>query len=72
MADESWTAASFAGAAAAQADVVAALSPTERIRLLEQLIELATASSALQRSRADKQRAIGALWGSSPDPAAPT
>ncbi len=62
MAEDEWAAGTFAGAADAQARAVADLTPTERVLLLEQLLELAAASGALQRSREAKQREIDALW----------
>lgn len=57
-----WTRATFSGTERAQADVIAALSVDERLALLEQLVELAAASGALQRAREDKQRALDELW----------
>jgi hypothetical protein len=59
---DGWSAATFEGAAMAQAERVAALTPTERVALLEQLLELAIASGALQRAREEKQRALDLLW----------
>jgi hypothetical protein len=60
--EDAWTAATFDGAAGAQAEKVAALTATERVELLEQLLELAAASGALQRARDEKQRALDLLW----------
>ncbi|HEX3828847.1 MAG TPA: hypothetical protein VHV82_16420 [Sporichthyaceae bacterium] len=62
VSDLNWEAATFDGAAAAQADAVADLTPTQRVELLEHLLEMATASGALQRSRQDKQHALDLLW----------
>lgn len=62
MDEKDWAAATFAGASVAQADAVAALTATERVALLEQLLELAVASGALRRSREAKQRGLDALW----------
>jgi hypothetical protein len=64
VSDQAWSAATFDGAAAAQAETVARLSPTERVDLLERLLELAVASGAVARCRADKQHALDALWAS--------
>ncbi|MGQ0631022.1 MAG: hypothetical protein ACT4P1_08255 [Sporichthyaceae bacterium] len=62
MGEQEWSAATFDGAAAAQARTIAALSPTERVVLLEGLLELAAATGALRRAREDKQRALDAMW----------
>lgn len=61
--EDPWSAATFDGAMAAQAAAVADLTPAERLEVLESLLELATASGALRRSRAEKQRALDAQWG---------
>lgn len=60
--DEAWAAATFHGTAAAQGDRIAALTATQRVALLEQLLEIAAASGALQRAREEKQRALDLLW----------
>lgn len=57
-----WGRATFAGTERAQADLIAELTPDERVALLEELLEVAQASGALQRSREDKQRAIDLAW----------
>lgn len=62
MSDDVWDRASFDGTQAGQARVLAALTPDERVELLEELLELAQASGALQSARAAKQRALDALW----------
>lgn len=64
MADESWAAATFAGAAEEQARKVARLTPTERVALLEELLELAAASGALAKSRELKQKDVDTMWAS--------
>lgn len=63
MTDDPWSSATFAGTERAQADVVAALSVDERLRLLEELLELAEASGALGLAREAKQRRLDMLWG---------
>jgi uncharacterized tellurite resistance protein B-like protein len=60
--DDLWSRTTFAGTEQAQADVVAELTPDERLALLEQLLDIALESGALQRSRVAKQRAIDKLW----------
>ncbi|HEX3611748.1 MAG TPA: hypothetical protein VHU88_08695 [Sporichthyaceae bacterium] len=62
MTEPTWEAATFEGAAEAQAAAVAALTPTQRVELLEQLLEIALTSGALQRSRQQKQLALDQLW----------
>lgn len=57
-----WSRATFAGTERAQTDLIAELTPDERMTLLEQLLEVAAASGALQRAREDKQRAIDRAW----------
>lgn len=57
-----WERASFAGTARAQAERIAALTPDERVALLEELLAVAEASGALQQSRVDKQRALDEAW----------
>ena len=63
MAADGWDRATFAGTEKAQAQVIATLTPAARVALLEQLLEVARASGALQRAREQKQRALDALWG---------
>ena len=65
MSEDPWVRTTFAGTEAAQARVVAGLSPDERVRLLEELLELAEASGALQRARRDKQARLDAAWAAS-------
>lgn len=60
--DADWAGASFAGAAQAQAPRIRALSPQARMELLEELLELAEASGALERTRRDRQLAADAQW----------
>ena len=62
MTDEVWDRATFDGTQTGQARVLAGLTPDERVELLEELLELAQASGALQSARAAKQRAVDALW----------
>lgn len=64
MNDDPWSRGTFAGTERAQADVVADLNADERLALLEQLLEIAEASGALQLSRQAKQRALDELWAS--------
>ena len=67
MAEDLWERATFAGTEQAQAAVIAALTPDERLALLSDLLAVAEASGALQRAREDKQRRIDALWNGSAD-----
>lgn len=60
--DDPWAAATFAGASAAQAGVAANLTPTQRVALLEELLQLAIASGSLQRARRAKQAEIDEVW----------
>jgi uncharacterized tellurite resistance protein B-like protein len=60
-----WSRATFAGTEQAQADVIADLTADERLALLEQLLEIAEASGALQRAREDKQRQLDEAWATS-------
>lgn len=62
MSTDPWTRATFAGTERAQADLIAQLTPDERVALLEELLDVAEASGALQRSREEKQRAIDRAW----------
>jgi uncharacterized tellurite resistance protein B-like protein len=62
MSDDVWRRATFHGTEQAQADLVADLTPDARLMLLEQLLEIAQASGALQRSREEKQRALDEIW----------
>jgi len=64
MTDDPWSRTTFAGTERAQADVVAALTTDERLALLEQLLDVARASGALQRSREAKQRELDEFWAS--------
>lgn len=64
MSPDLWSRATFSGTEQAQADVIAALSVDDRLALLEQLLEIAEASGALQQSREAKQRALDELWAS--------
>jgi uncharacterized tellurite resistance protein B-like protein len=61
---DDWVRTSFAGTERAQALIEAGLTPDARLELLEQLLEIAEASGALQRAREDKQLAIDTLWAS--------
>lgn len=62
MSEHNWEAATFEGAAAVHARELAALTPPERVVLLEQLLEIAQGSGALQRERELKQREIDKAW----------
>ena len=62
MTAEDWERTTFAGTERAQARIMAELTPDERLRLLEQLLELAEASGALRRARDEKQNLIDAMW----------
>jgi hypothetical protein len=64
VSDDPWSRATFAGTERAQADVVADLTTDERLALLEQLLDIAEASGALQMSREAKQRTLDELWAS--------
>jgi hypothetical protein len=64
VSDDPWGRATFAGTERAQADIVADLTTDERLALLEQLLDIAEASGALQRSREAKQRELDELWAS--------
>jgi uncharacterized tellurite resistance protein B-like protein len=61
-----WARATFAGTRRAQAEVIAKLTPDERLALLEQLLDIAEASGALQRAREDKQRRLDRAWSMTP------
>lgn len=65
MSDDGWDAATFAGARDAHDRAVSDLTPEARVALLEQLLEVAVASGALQRARDEKQRTLDELWGRS-------
>ena len=72
MTGDDWDRATFAGTERAQAKVIASLTPDARIALLEQLIDVAQASGALQLAREHKQRALDDRWnGSAAGAAAP-
>jgi hypothetical protein len=62
MSDDGWDAATFAGARDAHNRALADLTPEARVAVLEQLLEVAAASGALQRARDEKQRALDELW----------
>jgi uncharacterized tellurite resistance protein B-like protein len=62
VSDDVWARATFAGATEAQAQAIADLTAEARIALLEQLLEVALTSGALQRARDEKQRALDRLW----------
>ena len=62
MATDPWEQATFTGTAEAQLVRLARLTTDQRLALLEQLLELAESSGALQRSRAEKQAAIDRFW----------
>lgn len=58
----SWEAATFEGAKDVQARVLAATTPDERFRWLMEALELAAATGALARARADKQAECDRVW----------
>jgi hypothetical protein len=62
MSDDPWVRTTFAGTEQAQAELIADLTVDERLALLEQLLDIARESGALQRSREAKQRAVDELW----------
>lgn len=62
MSDSAWERTTFAGTERAQAAVVRGLTPDERVRLLEELLEVAAAGGALERARRDKQDRLDAVW----------
>ena len=62
MSEDPWVRGTFEGTERAQAAVIAALTPDDRMSLLEELLALALSSGALQREREDKQRALNAIW----------
>lgn len=64
MIGDGWERATFAGTERAQAEVIASLTPDARVALLEQLIDVAQASGALQLAREQKQRAVDTMWSS--------
>ncbi|MBK5306423.1 MAG: hypothetical protein JJD92_07025 [Frankiaceae bacterium] len=68
MSDDPWSRATFAGTEQAQAELIADLTPDERLALLEQLLEIAEASGALQRACEDKQRTLDEAWATALDP----
>ncbi|MFN2539121.1 MAG: hypothetical protein ABR549_13370 [Mycobacteriales bacterium] len=68
MSDDPWSRGTFAGTEEAQARLVADLAPDARVALLEQLIDVAPASGALQRARDEKQQSLDELW-AAPTPA---
>lgn len=53
-----------AGTAAGPVQVIAALTPDQRLALLEEQLAIAASSGALQRAREQKQAAIDAMWAS--------
>ena len=65
MTGDGWDRATFAGTERAQAKVIASLTPDARMALLEQLIDVAQASGALQLARERKQRALDDRWSGS-------
>jgi hypothetical protein len=69
VSNDPWGRATFGGTEQAQADVIAELTPDERLVLLEQLLDIAEASGALQRAREDKQRQLDEAWATTLEPA---
>ncbi len=57
-----WSEGTWEGLAQAQAERVAATTPSERLAWLEESLRLAYASGALQRARRERQRACDELW----------
>lgn len=61
MAD-GWEAATFEGVARVQEHALAATTPDQRYQWLMEALELAAASGALARARAEKQAWCDRLW----------
>ena len=59
----SWAAATFAGGEEAQSRSIAAATPDARFRWLMDALDLAAATGALTRARADKQAWCDRVWG---------
>lgn len=62
MDDDPWAAATFAGTSAAQALVIARATPSERLAMLDALLELAEAAGVLRSVREQRQRAVDQVW----------
>ena len=58
----SWESATFEGAREVQARALATTTPDERFRWLMDALDLAAATGALRRARADKQVECDRLW----------
>ena len=58
----SWESATFEGARDAQARALAITTPDERFRWLMDALDLAAATGALARARADKQAWCDRVW----------
>ena len=58
----SWESATFEGVQQVQARALGATTPDERFRWLMEALELAEATGALARARAEKQAACDRLW----------
>jgi len=57
-----WESATFEGVVHVRAQALARTTPEERFQWLMDALELAAASGALARSRAEKQAACDRLW----------
>jgi len=60
--DNSWDAATFDGARRAQMAAIAQTTPTQRMEWLEQALNLALLSGAVERDRTRRQMDIDAAW----------
>ncbi|HVF21025.1 MAG TPA: hypothetical protein VNA14_12410 [Mycobacteriales bacterium] len=60
-----WSPGTFDGARRAQARDIAALTPQQRLEWLDTALDLALASGALDRVRAERARQAEALWAAS-------
>jgi hypothetical protein len=64
MSDTDWTLGTFEGVRRDQARRAATSTVAQRLAWLEDVLQLALSSGALQRERQLKQRAIDEAWGS--------
>lgn len=60
--EEDWSAGTFEGLVDAQRRTIAGWTPLQRLEWLEEAIDLALASGALERVFAEKQRLIDEAW----------
>ena len=71
MSEADWSLGTFEGVRRDQARRAAAATPAQRIAWLEEMLQLALASGALQRERRLKQREIDKAWYGLPAESAP-